>query len=141
MPEKDISSYEVANAFESGIIILDEMFNVVYTNKRAERLLRKDTNKFEFDLLLNEIISEIKTIDYTNETAIRKKIKYINSEYMFHISRVEIKEDVYPLINFNTLDLCKSVIGTINTEMEASSLLKTIMEATNDCIVYVNKTS
>ncbi|MBC7087869.1 MAG: sigma 54-interacting transcriptional regulator [Tissierellales bacterium] len=27
----------------------------------------------------------------------------------------------------------------MNTEMEASSLLKTIMEATNDCIVYVNK--
>lgn len=139
MPEKDISSYEVANAFESGIIILDKMFKVVYTNKRAKRLLKKDTNEFEYDLLLKEIISEIKIIDYTNETAIRKKIKYLDLEYMFHISRVEIKKEVYVLVNFNELDLCKSVIGTINTEMEASSLLKTIMEATNDCIVYVNK--
>ncbi len=139
MPEKDISSYEVANAFDSGIIILDKMFKVVYTNKRAKRLLKKDTNEFEYDLLLKEIISEIKIIDYTNETAIRKKIKYLDLEYMFHISRVEIKKEVYVLVNFNELDLCKSVIGTINTEMEASSLLKTIMEATNDCIVYVNK--
>lgn len=139
MPEKNITSYEVANAFESGIIILDKMFKVVYTNKRAERLLRKDTNKLELDLLLNEIVAEIKKIDYTNETAIRKKIEYLDSEYMFHISRVEIKKDVYLLVNFNALDLCKSVIGTMNTEMEASSLLKTIMEATNDCIVYVNK--
>lgn len=60
MPEKNITSYEVANAFESGIIILDKMFKVVYTNKRAERLLRKDTNKLELDLLLNEIVAEIK---------------------------------------------------------------------------------
>jgi len=139
MPEKDILSCDVANDFESGIIILDKMFTVIFANKKAESLLKKDTNEFEYDLLLKEIISEIKIIDYTNETSIRKKIKYLDSEYMFHILKFEAQNEEYILINFNTLDLCKNIIGAANNEMEASSLLNTIMEATNDCIVYVNK--
>ncbi|NLY37403.1 MAG: sigma 54-interacting transcriptional regulator [Tissierellia bacterium] len=52
---------------------------------------------------------------------------------------MEVKGVQRFLLDFNSMDTCKGYIKRIKDETEALSLLNTIMDATNDCIVYVNK--
>lgn len=129
------------NSLNIGVIELDENYNLeFYNNKVLDVLGLKKSKNFSNKLLsfLEELNLEvflnknkknnIKTINYNKLDIIIEGKCFINSDKI---------QKIY--IFLKELDNCKEMIKQFDDELEALSLLNTIIEATNDAIVYVNK--
>lgn len=129
------------NSLNIGVIELDENYNLeFYNNKVLDVLGLKKSKNFSNKLLsfLEELNlkvflnknkkNNIKTINYNKLDIIIEGKCFINSDKI---------QKIY--IFLKELDNCKEMIKQFDDELEALSLLNTIIEATNDAIVYVNK--
>ncbi|WP_353097352.1 sigma 54-interacting transcriptional regulator [Tissierella praeacuta] len=141
MSNNEINLHEIVNSLCMGILVVDEYCNVKLLNNEALNILElaeeKDLNKD-----LSKIISnfKIKLFLKSNKKDESQKLKYNGKDIIVvkkAISNKDINEGAY--IIFQLLDIYKKFISKFDDGIEASFLLNTVMEATNDAIVYVNK--
>ncbi len=137
MSNNRINLYNLANSLSIGILIVDEYCNIVFLNSKTLDILGLND---EDDLNKNLSNFEIQSFIKSNKKNESQKIKYNGKDIIViknAISSNETNNGAY--IIFQQLDTCKEFIRKFDSGIEASSLLNTIMEATNDAIVYVNK--
>lgn len=139
MSEVSLSAYELVNAFESGVLILDEDLRFIYLNQRGREILGLDENS-DLSNILPQLIYQLRVHEFVqgNEPSRRNKVSINEKDLILHTSWFEYDENKRIIISFNQLDTLKKMIKEVDNEAEASSLLSTIMDAINDCIVYVN---
>ncbi|WP_206363871.1 sigma-54 interaction domain-containing protein [Gudongella oleilytica] len=140
MSEVSLSAYELVNAFESGVLILTEDLRLIYLNQRGREVLGLDENS-DLSNILPQLMYQFGVHDFVqgNETSRRSKVTVNEKDLVLHTSWFEYDENKRILVSFNQLDTLKKIIKEVDNEAEASSLLSIIMDAINDCIVYVNK--
>lgn len=138
MSNNGINLYNLANSLCIGILVVDEYYNVKFLNSEAFKILGLSDK----DNIDEKILSDFKIESFLKS----------NREYESHMLRyngmdiIVVKkliismdsiEGVY--IIFQKLDIYKEFIRQFDDGIESSPLLNTVMEATNDAIVYVNK--
>ncbi|MDX9917940.1 MAG: sigma 54-interacting transcriptional regulator [Gudongella sp.] len=135
-----ISAYEIVNAFESGVLIVDEDLRLIFLNKIGRDLLGID-DKEDFDIIIPQLMYSFGIHDFiqNNLETKRGRAKVNEKDLILHIVRLEYDDNKRIVISFNHLDVLKKTIKEAGNEIETSSLLSTIMDAINDCIVYVDK--
>lgn len=140
MSEVSLSAYELVNAFESGVLILTEDLRLIYLNQRGREVLGLDENS-DLSNILPQLMYQFGVHDFVqgNEPSRRSKVTVNEKDLVLHTSWFEYDENKRILVSFNQLDTLKKIIKEVDNEAETSSLLSIIMDAINDCIVYVNK--
>jgi len=137
---KNLITYNTINSIESGIIIVDENLNFVFMNNKGYKILGIESEK---DLVnaLPQYLYQFKMNDFlsSSKKCLIEKIIINGKELVVHINKIDNENFCGVLINFNSLDICKVYIEQSKEKEEAFFLLNTIMDATDDCIVYVNK--
>lgn len=137
---ENIWAYDIVNSLESGVLIVDENLKFIFMNHKGYKILGigsqteliDDLPQHLYQFRMHNFLSGAKK-SLVEKTIINEK------ELMVHISKIENFNFKGFLIDFNSLDTCNGYIKHAKDELEALSLLNTIMDATNDCIVYVNK--
>lgn len=139
MSDFDISVYNIVNAFEAGILLINENLELVFLNKKGYNILQLE-DEAQLQKILPELLNSFKLHDFIKSKygGNWEKINFQGKDIMVHVIKVENDMFRGDIINFNNLDTLKNLIKQVDNEVEASSLLSTIMDATNDCIVYVN---
>ncbi|WP_313233552.1 sigma-54 interaction domain-containing protein [Tissierella praeacuta] len=141
MSKNGVNLYNLANSFKIGILVVDEYCNISFFNNEVLNILELfDENNLNRNL--SNVLSNfnIKSFLKSNKKHESQKLKYNGKDIIVikkAISNDDTKEGAY--IIFQKLDTCKKIIRQFDDEVEAYSLLNTVMEATNDAIVYVNK--
>lgn len=141
MWENHISLYNLVNSLGIGLLLLDNKLNIEFFNKELSKILGFDdetsVNKKILDKSSNFKIKDFLISDKKQET---DKVKY-NGKDLILVKKKIIENDIIKGIYliFQYLDTYKEFVRQFDDETEASFLLKTVMEATNDAIVYVNK--
>lgn len=133
--------YNMINSLCVGLLIINKNGIIDYLNEGALKIL--DLNRESaLDKKVDKVIPNLKISNFlkTNKKSKTHTLKYKSMEI------IAIEK---PIINngfvegtfliFQKLDSYKEFIRQFDDEMEAAFLLKTIMETTNDAIVYVNK--
>ncbi|MSS43410.1 PAS domain-containing protein [Anaerosalibacter bizertensis] len=133
--------YNMVNSLCVGLLIINKNGIIDYLNEGALKIL--DLNRESaLDKKVDKVIPNLKISNFlkTNKKSKTHTLKYKSMEI------IAIEK---PIINngfvegtfliFQKLDSYKEFIRQFDDEMEAAFLLKTIMETTNDAIVYVNK--
>lgn len=134
-----ISAYDIANSFESGILIIDDSLNPIFMNHKGFSILG-----LEEDLMMDKLPAILYSFGLHNfiegkHKGLREKINYNDHELMVHVTNIETESFSGAMIEFNQVDVYKSYMEHVDNEFETASLLNTIMDATNDSFVYVNK--
>lgn len=132
--------YDILNSIESGVLIVEQDLTFSFMNAKGYSLLEinsedkliEDLPQLLYNFGLDKFISST-----SNQS--REKIKLKDREYIINIASVKNNDFTGVLINFNSIDICKNYIKKAENELEAFSLLNTILDATNDSFVYVNK--
>src|SRR5699024_8684132 len=132
--------YNMVNSLCVGLLIINKNGIIDYLNEGALKIL--DLNRESaLDKKVDKVIPNLKISNFlkTNKKSKTHTLKYKSMEI------IAIEK---PIINngfvegtfliFQKLDSYKEFIRQFDDEMEAAFLLKTIMETTNDAIVYVN---
>lgn len=141
MSGNGINLYNLVNSLCIGILIVDEHYNVNLSNREAFSILGlMDEN--DLKKKLPQILSNFKIKSF-----IKSGNKYETNRYEYNgtdvivVKKAIINDDSAEgaYVIFQQLNTYKEFIRQFDDEIEASSLLKTVMEATNDAIVYVNK--
>lgn len=141
MWKNHISLYNLVNSLGIGLLLLDNKLNIEFFNKELSKILGFDdetsVNKKILDKSSNFKIKDFLISDKKQET---DKVKY-NGKDLILVKKKIIENDIIKGIYliFQYLDTYKEFVRQFDDETEASFLLKTVMEATNDAIVYVNK--
>ncbi|MBW4828382.1 MAG: sigma 54-interacting transcriptional regulator [Clostridiaceae bacterium] len=133
--------YNMINSLCVGLLMVDKNGTINYLNEGALKILDLD-RECALDKRVGKVIPNLKIGNFlkTNKRSKTHTLKYKSMEI------IAIEK---PIINngfvegafliFQKLDSYKEFIRQFDDEMEAAFLLKTIMETTNDAIVYVNK--
>lgn len=141
MSNNEINLYNLANSLGIGILVIDNLYNVSFFNKESLTILGL-INEENLNKSLPNILSnfKIKSFLKSNKKDESQKLKYNNTDIIV-VKKAIINNDLIEgaYIIFQRLDTYKEFIRQFDDEIEASSLLNTVMEATNDAIVYVNK--
>ncbi len=132
--------YDILNSIESGVLIVEQDLTFSFMNAKGYSLLEinsedkliEDLPQLLYNFGLDKFIS-------STSSQSREKIKLKDREYIINIASVKNNDFTGVLINFNSIDICKNYIKKAENELEAFSLLNTILDATNDSFVYVNK--
>jgi len=140
MSEVSLSAYELVNAFESGVLILGEDLRFIYLNQRGREVLGFDESS-DLSNILPQLMYQFGVHEFVqgNESSKRSKVTVNEKDLVLHTSWFEYDGNKRILVSFNQLDTLKKIIKEVDNEAEASSLLSIVMDAINDCIVYVNK--
>ncbi len=140
MSEVSLSTYELVNAFESGVLILGEDLRFIYLNQRGREVLGLDESS-DLSNILPQLMYQFGVHEFVqgNESSRRSKVTVNEKDLVLHTSWFEYDGNKRILVSFNQLDTLKKIIKEVDNEAEASSLLSIVMDAINDCIVYVNK--
>ena len=128
------------NYINIGVIIADMDSKIEFMNKEAISILgisnKEDYNKALFKM------PDFKIKDFLNSNSknYAEKIDYKGKELIvFKNKIIDHNAIVGAFIFFQYLDIYKELTRQFDEEEKASFLLNTVMEATNDAIVYVNK--
>ncbi|MCR2044395.1 sigma 54-interacting transcriptional regulator [Anaerosalibacter massiliensis] len=141
MSENKIDLYNLINSLSLGVLIVDKYGKIIYLNCEGLKIL--DLNEIK---VLNknaiDILPEFKMESFLKDNRKHKAhtLKYNNSDIIVvkkTITNNDSIEGAYAF--FHRLSIYKKFIRQFDTEIETAHLLKTIMETTNDAIVYVNK--
>jgi transcriptional regulator with PAS, ATPase and Fis domain len=130
----------ILNSLELGILVVDQNLNFVFMNTKGYNLLEIE---FE-DELINTLPQQLYRFGLHKfisgrDAGTREKVNIEDKEIMVNVLTMENEEFTGHIISFNSMDMCKGYIKKTEDEFEALSLLSTIMNATNESFVYVNK--
>lgn len=142
MSKDKIDLKGLINSLSIGIVVVDKYCNITFFNKETLNILGLNNESRINENILN-ILHDLKIEDFI------EKGKEYEAHTMSHDS-IDIIVEKKLIINKDSiegayiflqqLNTCKNFIRLLDEdETEASFLLNTITEATNDAIVYVNK--
>lgn len=138
MSNNGINLYNLANSLCIGILVVDEYCNVKFLNSEAFKILGlSDENNIDENMLSN---FKIKSFLKSSKEYESHRLKY-NGMDIIVVKKLIISRDSIEgaYVIFQKLAIYKEFIRQFDDGIEASPLLNTVMEATNDAIVYVNK--
>lgn len=139
MSNNKVNLYDLTNSLGVGILIVDKYCNVTFSNKEALKILgleEKDSNKNLPNVLSNFKVESFLKFNKEHET---HRLIFNDMDIIVVKKAITNKDSTGgAYIIFQKLDVYKEFIRQFDDEIGASSLLKTVMEATNDAIVYVN---
>ncbi|NLV89721.1 MAG: sigma 54-interacting transcriptional regulator [Tissierellia bacterium] len=128
------------NHINIGVMVLDNKSNIEFINREGIKILEI---KRKEDLSINpNSLSGFKIKEFMESTNANcaEKTNYKGKEIIVFKSKIiDNNSIVGAYIFFQYLDLYKELTRQFDEEEKASFLLNTVMEATNDAIVYVNK--
>jgi|GEM_PF-5005380 len=118
-----INAYDIANAFESGVLIIDDTLNPVFMNEKGYEILgiKEELMKDHLPTLLYSF--GFHNFIEGNKTGVREKINYNGYELVVHVTSVETETFNGEMIEFNKTDVFKSYVDHIDNEFESSSLI------------------
>ena len=142
MSKDKIDLKGLINSLSIGIVVVDKYCNITFFNKETLNILGLN-NESRINENILDILHDLKIEDFI------EKGKEYEAHTMSHDS-IDIIVEKKLIINKDSiegayiflqqLNTCKNFIRLLDEdETEASFLLNTITEATNDAIVYVNK--
>lgn len=140
LSENILTSRELDENFELGVLILGGEYEVIFLNSRGVSLL-----EIQEDVQIDEAISEfIKLLDFDGITihqnqGKKSKISMNGNSFIIDLMKWSNADFHGYIVLFNTIDIYKRFNNILEDQHKASSLLYTILDATDDCIVYVNK--
>ena len=136
MSNNEINLYNLANSLGIGILVIDNLYNVSFFNKESLTILGL-INEENLNKSLPNILSnfKIKSFLKSNKKDESQKLKYNNTDIIV-VKKAIINNDLIEgaYIIFQRLDTYKEFIRQFDDEIEASSLLNTVMEATKEPI-------
>lgn len=140
MIDINLSAYDIINSLESGALIVDESLELVYLNTRGYKYLGIE-DEATLKVILPQILYEFGLQDFItgNKHGARNIVNYNGNELIIHVVRMDNKDFGGALIHFHEAETYRNLKIFAENEIETTSLLNTIMDATNDCFVYVNK--
>ncbi len=141
MIKEKLNIDNIINLLPFGILVLDVNGIVTFINEEGIRILNLNPK----DILhkkINEIFPDLQLDDLIKEDL---DLKFYTAKYN-HIDIVLIKKSTLDIggikrtcIIFHKKSVYKRFIEYLDDEMEYALLLKTVMETTNDAIVYVDR--
>jgi transcriptional regulator with PAS, ATPase and Fis domain len=136
----NLSAYDIINSLESGTLIVDESLELVFLNPRGYKYLGIE-DESTLKEILPQILYEFGLQDFItgNKHGARNIVTYNGNELIIHVVRIENNEFGGAMIHFHEAETYRNLRVFAENEVETTSLLNTIMDATNDCFVYVNK--
>ncbi|WP_422485943.1 sigma-54 interaction domain-containing protein [Gudongella sp. DL1XJH-153] len=138
MSKNRITVENIVNIIDSGLIVLDDDYNIELINNRGMELLEVD-NEAEAERIATGILGDIRlreSID--NEDVSRNLIKYRDKELLLYTGRVKTDDYQGVFIEFNPLSKHKEELKSFDYEIQASSLLRTVLDSSNESFIYVN---
>lgn len=132
--------YDIVNSLESGVLILDENLDFIFMNHKGYRILEIDSEEALISMLSRLLYQfEIPIFISEEREHLKDKVIINGKDFVLHVTRIVNEDFSGILIDFNSLENYQGYIKQVKDELEALSLLNTIMDATDDRIVYVNK--
>lgn len=137
MLDNNINLYNLVNSLNIGVIVLDENKEIVFYNKETLNIL-KIKEKKDIKNSINNIFTEHKLEQWISLEIIPSvtTIKHFNKDILVNKMPTENKGTY---VFLRDVGGCREIIDQFDEEMEALSLLNTMIEVTNDAWVYVNK--
>lgn len=133
--------YKVVNSLCVGVLTVDKDGVISFLNEEALKILDLDSDSTLNRNVLH-MLPDFKMDSFlkTNNESKTHTLKYKGMDIIV-VKKAIINNDSVEgaCIIFQKLDIYKEFIRQFDDEMESALLLKTIMETTNDAIVYVNK--
>lgn len=141
MSKNKESLYKVVNSLCVGVLTVDKDGVISFLNEEALKILDLDSDSTLNRNVLH-MLPDFKMDSFlkTNNESKTHTLKYKGMDIIV-VKKAIINNDSVEgaCIIFQKLDIYKEFIRQFDDEMESALLLKTIMETTNDAIVYVNK--
>lgn len=141
MSKDEKTLYKLSNSLGIGIVTVDEHGIINYINREALNILDLNKTSIIKESIFN-IFPKLKIEDVLKYN-IKCKTEILNYN---GLDMVVIKKTIFhnnfingACVMFQKLDTCKDIVRQFDNEVEAALLLQTILETTNDAIVYVNK--
>jgi len=140
MIDVNLSAYDIINSLESGTLIVDESLELVFLNPRGYKYLGIE-DESTLKEILPQILYEFGLQDFITgkKHGARNIVNYNGNELIIHVVRIDNKDFGGAMIHFHEAETYRNLKVFGENEIETTSLLNTIMDATNDCFVYVNK--
>jgi transcriptional regulator with PAS, ATPase and Fis domain len=134
----NISVKEIVDIYESGFVILDEDYNLFLINSKGKELLETERNK-EAEEIITDILSDLEIQEHINNgDVVRNLMKYKGKELLLYTGSFEAQEFKGIFIEFNPLSKHKEELKAFDYEVQASSLLRTVLDSSNESFIYVN---
>lgn len=129
----------VMNALEDGVIVLNEQREPEFFNEKALSLLKISTAG-ELDYVLPVFLGNFdpKLFLSSATPAVRQKRIFEGEALIVSALRMPGKEAEKILLVFNRLAHYKDTLPLFDDETVTASLLNTVMDAVNDCLIFVN---
>lgn len=129
----------VMNALEDGVIVLNEQRELEFFNEKALSLLKISTAG-ELDYVLPVFLGNFdpKLFLSSATPAVRQKRIFEGEALIVSALRMPGKETEKILLVFNRLAHYKDTLPLFDDETVTASLLNTVMDAVNDCLIFVN---
>ncbi|MCR3954951.1 MAG: sigma 54-interacting transcriptional regulator [Gudongella sp.] len=138
MPVNNISVKDIINIYDSGFIILDEDYNLFLINSKGRELLETQTEK-DAEEIITEILAEIRIQEHIRGgEAVRNLMKYKGKELLLYTGLFEVEGFKGIFVEFNPLSKHKEELKAFDYEVQASSLLRTVLDSSNESFIYVN---
>ena len=138
MPENNISVENAINTYNSGVIFLDEKSRLHMMNCRAKELLSFDGNDPDEEVL-KKFISSLKISELLSENdSVTNLIKIGENELLVYSRKVKDKDFNGFYIEFDPLTKHKEELKAFDYDVQASSLLRTILDSSNESFIYIN---
>lgn len=138
MPENNISVENAINTYNSGVIFLDEKSRLHMMNCRAKELLSFDGNDPDEEVL-KKFISSLKISELLSENdSVTNLIKIGENELLVYSRKVKDKDFNGFYIEFDPLSKHKEELKAFDYDVQASSLLRTILDSSNESFIYIN---
>jgi transcriptional regulator with PAS, ATPase and Fis domain len=127
------------NALEDGVIVLNEQRELEFFNEKALSLLKISTAG-ELDYVLPVFLGNFdpKLFLSSATPAVRQKRIFEGEALIVSALRMPGKEAEKILLVFNRLAHYKDTLPLFDDETVTASLLNTVMDAVNDCLIFVN---
>lgn len=134
----DLSVEDIIDIYDSGFMILDRDQGIQLINKKAVQLLG-GKNKKDIHENLPEIHGLLKLSEASKEGHVsRNLVKFKDKELLIYTGRIKDEDFDGIFVELNSLSERKEELKAFDYDVQASSLLRTVLDSSNESFVYIN---
>lgn len=141
MLKEGLNYEDIIHLLPIGALMIDSGGIIKFLNDEGRKILGLNSEEI-LDKRVSHIFPDLKLDYFFDEDAGFNihTVKYKHMEIVLFISNILIDSTIRgSFIIFNKKDIYKNFIGQLDSDMEYALLLKTVMETTDDALVYVDK--
>ncbi|MGM0396910.1 MAG: sigma-54 interaction domain-containing protein [Bacillota bacterium] len=137
MSEKNMGIEDIINIYDSGFIVVDEDYNLELINKKAIELLEID--KDTAGEIIPGMLGDLNIQGFIERGKVtRNLMKFKDREFILYTGGFHIDSFQGLFIEFNPLSKRKEELKAFDYDVQASSLLRTILDSSNESFIYIN---